>query len=717
MKKLFSILVFAPLLAVNVSAQTAVPSSTPEIVVTGSPLGRSAFDQAQPVSSLSGDQLKLKVAPTLGETLRGEPGIAASNFTAGASRPIIRGLSDNRVVVLNNGTDILDVSNLSPDHAPSVSPLLSQRIEVVRGAATVLYGSSAIGGVVNVIDNRIPTSVPDQIITGELDGRYGSNNLERSGALSVDTRLSDHWVLHLDGSILRTDDVEIPGYALSDRIRNNLSPAQRARGNEFGGDPHGTVPNTAVFTRDFGIGTSYVWDKGYVGVSFNQFLSYYGVPNNPEVSDPIVRPDRVNLDVVKRQYSLRSEIEDPFAGFNHLNFKFTYTDYKHDELDGDSIGSTFKTNGFDSRLELAHKPIGKLEGTLGIQTTYKNLSVLGGEAFLQPTHTLQLAAFAFEEVKLGSWRFQGGARAEFNRVDIDSSDPDLTSLKSGESTRRDFVPISIAAGAIYDITKDTNAALTVRYSERAPTAEELFARGPHDATFQYLIGDPSLPKEKVLGVDLSLRKKEGIVTGSVSLFYNHFFNFIDFTNTGAIQEDLPVYNYASKRADFWGGEALVNWHLLPRSVTRPISVGDKSVKNVIAPGGNTDIPNPHDLFFELKGDYVHAQNQSDDEPLPRITPARATAALGYAGPKFGGRIEVQHVFAQNRVAPLETSDGGYNFLNADLSYTFSRGPVAYNLYLRGVNLTNVEARDHTSFLKDVLPLAGRGIFVGVRASF
>jgi iron complex outermembrane receptor protein len=358
-----------------------------------------------------------------------------------------------------------------------------------------------------------------------------------------------------------------------------------------------------------------------------------------------------------------------------------------------------------------------VEGSIGAQGSYRNLSVLGEAPFLQPTHTLQLALFDFEELKLERWRFQLGARAEFNRVSIDSSDPALTSLRPGDSTQKTFVPLSVAAGIIYDITPDTNAALTLRYSERAPTAEELFANGPHDATFQFLFGDPNLAMEKVLGLDLSLRKKEGKVTGSVSAYYNHFFNFIDFNNTGAIQDNLPVYDYAGKRADFWGGEALVDYHLLPRTVTQTVQPAAMDVKSVVAPGGGTETANPNDLYIELKGDYVHAQNLTDGEPLPRISPARATAAVAYASPKYGARLEVQHVFAQNRVASLETPTAGYTFLNADVSYNFANGPVNYSFYIRGVNLTNAVARDHTSFLKDVLPLSGVGVMFGIRATF
>ena len=702
--------------AAHLLAQTPV-TQMHEVVVTASPLGRSAFDLAQPVSSLSGDQLQHKIAPTLGETLNGEPGVASSGFTGGASRPIIRGLADNRVTVLNNGTDVLDVSNLSPDHAPSVDSLISQSVEIVRGAATILYGSSAIGGVVNVIDNRIPTEAPPNRFKGEVDGRYNSNDDERSGAGSLDLALTQHWVLHVDGSILKTDDISISGHALDGRIRRGLSPEQRARGNEFGGDPHGFVPNTRVFTRDFGVGTSYVWDKGYVGVSFNQFLSVYGVPDDPESDDPIAPPDRVRIDMTKRQYSLRASLADPLPWLISGNFKATYIDYKHLEIDGETVGSIFKTNGVDSRLELVHQPLGKMEGSIGAQTLYRNLSVGGEESFLQPTHTLQVAGFVFEEVNLAPVRLQIGGRGEYVAVDIDSNDPALTSLKSGEGTHRDFVPLSAAAGAIYDFAQDVNAAFTARYSERAPTAEELFARGSHDATFQFLIGDPNLPKERVLGLDLSVRKQSGVVTGSVSGFYNHFFDFIDFTPTGEFEDGLRVFDYADKRADFYGGEALVDFHLLPREITIPAQHDGKSVKDIVAPGGDVTAPNPNDFYFELKSDYVHAQNATDDQPLPRIPPWRWTAALAYQSPKIGARAEVVRVDGQGRTAEFESSTPGYTFLNADLSYNFAAGPITYNAYIRGTNLTNAEGREHTSFLKEVLPLPGRSIVVGIRATF
>jgi iron complex outermembrane receptor protein len=712
------------ILTASITASFALAQSTDSptpldaVVITASPLARSSYDSAEPVSVLTNKELKLKLAPTLGETLRNEPGVTGSYFAPGASRPIIRGLADNRVLVLSDGTDIFDVSSLSPDHTPSVQPLLAQAIDVVRGAATILYGSSAIGGVINVIDNRIPTEMSAQTIKGELDGRFESATLERSSAAAFDIRAGDHIMLHLDGAIRRTDSLHVPGYALDDRIRDGLSPEQRERGSRFGGDPEHIVPNTQTFSRDLGVGASYIWDKGYVGVSFNQFLSVYHTPDDPEVDDPIETPDRVRLDMTKRQYNLRAGIADPLPWFINGLLKFSYTDYQHLEIDGDTIGATFKTHGFDSRIELVQKPAGKLEGSVGVQALYRDFEVLGDEAFLQPTHTLQLAGFVFEEVKLSRVRLQAGARVEYNRIRIDSDDPALTALQPGADQQRDFVPLSAAVGAIYDISENANAALTGRYSERAPTAEELFARGPHDATFQYLVGDPALPKERVLGLDLTLRKRAGVITGSIGGFYNRFFDFIDFSKTGGIEDDLPVFDYTDKRAEFFGGEAQVAWHLMPQTITVSTVRGDgKSVKEIVAGRDDAPAQNPHDLYVEVRGDYVHAQDLTEDAPLPRIPPLRYGAALVYDGPVFGGRVEVQRVSEQDRVSEFETSTPGYTFLNASVTYTFGVGPTTWDLYLRGTNLTDATAREHTSFLKDVLPLPGRGVAVGARVEF
>ena len=710
--------------AQNPAPASASPTPSPSpgvaeaerVVVSGGAIEQSETDKAQSVTILTEDNLKLQTAPTLGDTLSTQPGVGGSDFTAGASRPVIRGQADNRVRVLNNGTEVFDVSNLSPDHAPSVSTLLSQSIEVVRGPATILYGSGAIGGVVNVTDNLIPVEQPAERLSGEVDGRFDSVDLERSGAVALTLSPFQHFVIHAEGSILRTDDRSIPGFALDQRIRAELTPEQR-HDNGFGGNPFGTVPNTFVKTKDFGIGASYVWNKGYIGASYSRFLSEYGVPDDPEVDEPGVPPERVHLNVRKDQYNVRSSIIEPLPWFSVANLKFVYTDYKHDEIDNNTVGATFKTHGVDSRIELVHQPIGPFEGSIGSQVFYKALSVLGGAAFLQPTENLAAAGFIFEEVKLAPVRLQFGARVEHDAVSIDSSDPELTSLTSPSQKNQDFLPVSGAAGAIYDFAKDWQLALNLTYSQRAPTPEELFARGPHDATFQFIIGDPNLDVEINRSVDLSLRRTAGRVTGFINGFYTSYDGFIDFNPTGQFEDGLQVFVYTPKNATFFGGEGRVDFHLLPLELTRSSETSDaKSVKNVIMGGQETTQKNPNDLYLRLQADYVHAEDSSG-EPLPRITPFRYGISLNYESEHWLASIEGWRVDAQNRVAEFETTTSGYTFFNVSAGYKFQWGRTYNYIFARATNLLDAEGRDHLSFLKEVLPLPGRGVVVGLRTTF
>jgi iron complex outermembrane receptor protein len=691
-----------------------------KLLITAGAIERSETDKAQSVTILNENNLKERAAPTLGDTLSNEPGVAGSGFAPGASRPVIRGQADNRVRVLNNGTEVFDVSNLSPDHAPSVSALLSQSIEVVRGPATILFGSGAIGGVVNIADNVIPVEQPPSALGGEVDGRFDSANLERSGAISLTLSPMKHLVFHGQFSYLRTDDRTIPGFALNERIRTELTPAQAA-GRGFGENPEGTAPNTYVKTKDYAFGASYVWDKGYIGASFTEFLSVYGVPDDPEVDDRTIPPVRVHLDVDKRQVNARSSIVDPLPWFSTMNAKFVYTDYQHEEIDGNEVGSTFKTNGVDSRLEFVHNPISLLEGSIGGQFFFKELSVLGDESFLQPTQTTQIATFVFEEVKLGKVRLQFGTRVEHQSVHIDSTDPALTSLTSPSQQDVDFLPISGAAGVLYDFAEGWQLALNGTYSQRAPTAEELFARGPHAATFQFIVGNPTLSVEKNVGVDISLRKTAGRVTGTISGFYNRYDGFIDFAPTGDFEDGFRVFVYTPKTAEFYGGEAKSDFHLLPLAITQMENQEPKdakSVRNIVTGAKSSEAQqNPNDLFLRLQADYVHATDLDTGDPLPRITPLRFSASLNYETEKWNASIEGQRVAEQDRVAPFETSTPGYTLLNASVGYKFRAGTTYNYLYVRGTNLTNEEARDHLSFLKEVLPLAGRGVTVGFRTTF
>jgi iron complex outermembrane receptor protein len=315
-------------------------------------------------------------------------------------------------------------------------------------------------------------------------------------------------------------------------------------------------------------------------------------------------------------------------------------------------------------------------------------------------------------------RLQFGARVEHDSISIDSSDPMLTSLTSPSQKDQEFWPISGAVGAIYDFAESWQLALNLAWSERAPTAEELFARGPHDATFQFLIGDPNLDVEINRTVDLSLRKTAGRFTGFISGFYTNYDGFIDFTPTGMFDGGLRVFLYTPKQAEFFGGETRVDYHLLPLTITKMADQSDpKSVKNVIMKGEETTEKNPNDLYLRLQGDYVHAEDTDTGEPLPRITPMRITASLNYESEHWNASIEGQRVNRQNRTAQFETSTPGYTFLNLSLGYKFQWAKTYNFVYVRGTNLTDEEGRDHLSFLKEVLPLAGRGVTVGLRTMF
>ncbi len=442
------------------------------------------------------------------------------------------------------------------------------------------------------------------------------------------------------------------------------------------------------------------------------------MPDDPEVDDPTMPPERVHLNVRKDQYNLRSSVVDPLPWFSVGNLKFVYTDYKHDEIDDSTVGATFKTKGVDSRIELVQTPSDLFEGSIGSQIFYKELSILGEEAFLQPSQTLAIAGFVFEEVKLAPLRLQFGVRVEHDSVDIDSTDPNLTSLTSPSQKNQDFLPISGAAGAIYDFAENWQLALNLAWSERAPTAEELFARGPHDATFQFIVGDPNLDVEISRTFDLSLRKTAGVVTGFISGFYTNYDGFIDFAPTADFEDGLRVFVYTPKGAEFFGGEARADIHFLPLTLTRTSPVEDsKSVKNVITGGETTTEKNPNDLYLRLQGDYVRAEDTDSGEPLPRITPLRYSASLNYETEHWTASIEGQRVGRQNRTAEFETSTPGYTFLNVSLGYKFQWGKTYNYVYVRGTNLTDEEARDHLSFLKEVLPLPGRGVVVGVRTTF
>lgn len=678
----------------NSSSRQEPTTLLDEIVVTANRLNQTLFEQVQPATVLKDEALQFKLQPTLGETLNHEPGVSSTYFGPGASRPIIRGLGDDRVRVLQNGTSVLDVSNVSPDHAVASDPLTIRSIEVVRGPAALLYGPNTIGGVVNVIDDRIPQE--------RFSGSWPQGRFDTSAG-SVDELLSSSaaitWgagpiVFHLDGFDRQTDDLHIPGFARSERLRftDPLPPGTP--------EAHGVLPNSATDSKGAGLGGSYIWDKGYFGVSYSGIDSHYGTVAEPDVT----------IGLRQRRWDARGAFYEPLPHVKEINYKFGYSDYAHTEFEGAEPGTQFLIEGFNARAELLHEKLGAFEGAFGVESQKSDFSALGDEAFLPPVETWVNSVFFFEEVALNDkLRLQFGARYDHQTNDTEFN------TAFGPGLNRDFDAFSASAGLVYNPVENYAVALSFAYTQRPPTYVELFADGPHVATGTFEVGDPDLDTEDSFSVDLSLRKNAGRVTGSVSGFYYRFSDYVSLEPTGLLDpvDLLPIYNYGAIDADFYGAEVETTFHLLEPAVAaeRTIQADPKAPAPAPVSGGTQQ------LDLTLRADYVHAENRKTGEPIPRIPPFRASAALEYRLDQFSARLEGQYAASQDRNADFELPTDGYFLLNAGVSYDLKLGGVSTTFYVKGTNLTNEEARQSTSFLKDVAPLAGRGVVVGMRGEF
>ena len=654
-----------------------------DLVVSASPLSSSKLDTVLPVSVMDENSLKLRLEPSLGETLNKEPGVSSTYFGPGSSRPIIRGLDRDRIRVLDNGLGIGDVSATSEDHAVGFDAINVRKVEVVRGPATLRYGSTAIGGVVNMIDTRIPEDPIEAPAMGLLDLRYGTGDDLRSfgGVIEGGDGSLNY---HLDGFYRETNDIEIPGFAESDA---SFARHEEEEGHEEEERIRGTVPNSDTETYGGAVGVSYTGEGGFIGFSVSGWSSEYGVPGHghdegheeggEEEAHAEDEEEGVRIDADTVRLQVRGEVLEPMRALRSITYGVTYSSYEHDEIEGSGeVGTTFENDTWESRVELLHNPIGTLEGAIGLQFKYDDFSAVGEEAFVPASDTVNFGLFLFEELPLSEdlLKVQTAVRYEAHEVDAD-----------GFSSER-FSTFSGSAGLIFTPGDDYVAALNVAYTERAPQASELFADGPHIATRTFEVGDPKLDDETSVGIDLSLRKKTGLVTGGVSLFYNHFDRFISLTPTGGEEDGLPVFEYRDVKAEFYGGELELLFHLV-------------------------DTESNH-LHLDLLTDYVRGKDEDFDDDLPRITPVRYLVGLEYEEEAFGGRIEGLIVDDQDDVAAFETKTDGYEMLNVS---AYIKLPVeGMEFFVNGTNLTDEEARVHTSFLKDQVPLRGRSVLFGLR---
>jgi iron complex outermembrane receptor protein len=649
------------------------------LVVSAGIDDKTAFDLAQGTSILAGADLRRRLQGTLGDALDATPGVNSTYYGPGASRPIIRGLGGDRVRVLQSGVGALDASNISPDHNTAIEPLFARRIEVLRGPATLLYGGSALGGVVNVDDNRIPDRPFERAISGTIEAR-GFGSAEETTGLAAIGAGTERFALQVDALRRHAGDTRIPGVARIDDEAPALQPA-------------GILPNSDIDTQDLSVGATWFGDAGHFGAAVSGYDTDYGVP----VDEPI------SISMRQRRLDLHGELTEPFGLFRSARAQFGFADYTHREIaERVTTNTTFKNKSWEGRLELPHRWHATLSGTLGAQASCSDFSALGEEVAAPPSVTRTEAVFLLEEWKRLPVTVQLGARVERQSIrlgDVPDGLPVVDGYAAHSGEHRDGTQASGSAGVVFYPAQDWSTALSLSYSERMPTTQELFSNGPHGGTGAWEIGHADLTAEKAVGLDFSVRKRAGFVTGAVSAFANRFDGYIfeQQLAAGTIPEELneeglTPYQFTAKDAEFYGAEAELAFHLIERE--------------------------NYAVHLQLTSDYVHAQQTSDDQPLPRIPPWRMSAALRYDGGRLHGGIELRRAMAQNRIAATETATPGYTLLNADLSYiAWTEGPASCELFVRGTNLTNEEARAHTSFLKNFAPLPGRGVLVGLRARF
>ena len=651
-----------------------------DIVVTGT--RRQADDVLGGISVLDGADLANEIRPSIGETLARQPGVSATSFGPSASRPVLRGLGGDRIRILTDGIGSLDLSSSSADHAVAINPLTADRIEILRGPSALLFGSSAIGGVVNVIDSRIPRRQPEKPLHAEGSAGYATAADERSASLALDVPLGAGFVLHGDGSWSKSDDLETGGFLLSkplrDEARASADPEVQALA-----DLRGTLPNTAARSREFAGGFGYVDGDLNAGLSVTRHEQKYGVPIRFSL-EPGAESEAPVIDARSTRYDGRVEV--PVGGFlEAVRLRGGYSRYRHDELEEGAIGTSFFTRGGELRAEAVQEEREGWGGTSGLQYLTKKVRIDGDEKYLPDARQHQLGLFTLQSIERGDWRFEGGARAETSRLTADED-----TLLGTPALERQFTTVSLSGGALYEFADDWKAGINLARSARAPAIDELFANGPHAGTQAFEIGDPGLDPERSLGAELSLRYSRGPVRFGLAGFYSRFSNFIYLSPNDEVEDDLPVYLYRQDRARYYGLEAEV--HSLLGS----------------ALGVNWGM--------EAQADWIRA-TISGYGPAPQIPPIRLLGALtGERGP-WDGRIEVEHAFRQSRNAPLETETPAYTLVNASLEWHPQTDRPDLTLGLAANNIFDTVARRHSSLLKDFAPLAGRDIRLTARFEF
>ncbi len=715
----------------NIQRIVLTQSVIEQLDVIGIPLHASNIESAMPINVLSGEELRNKQTATLGDSLAGEVGVHTSFHGNVASTPIIRGLSGPRVLITQNSLDVSDASRVGPDHSVAAEVSTAEQVEILRGPATLFFGSGAIGGVVNVVDKRVPT---DSETRGEWLISHESVNEQDLASFNLNTG-EGSVAFHIDSFWRESDDYEVP-----------VSPGID--------EDHGerTIASTAEESSGYTVGSSYILDNGYVGLSYGKLDRDYGIPGHShgeeehdeeghEEGEIHEEEEQVVLGLDQDRYQLISELNFDHAFFSALNTRMAYTDYAHTEFENGTVGTTFTNETTEAKFEVLHQPLAGWHG--GIVMDYKSseFSAIGEEAFAPPSETDAFAIALLEERHFGDVFVQMGAR--FEQVSIKSNDVVIADVEfhrhddESESEEHseeeheaevfafdeDYNPFSLSVGAVWDFAPGYNVGISLSHSQRAPSAAELLSFGPHIGTgtfeigalfeaheesgelhFEPIAGTPEM--EKSNNIDLTFRKFEGSVGIILNVFYNQVDNYHAQFDTGLFaeaghaheeegaegdgehghQSELPVFLFQSADASLHGFEVQGVWQI------------------------NTQFKTT------VYADYVRAK-LDDGGNLPRIPPMRFGASLDYVYDRMSVNVSWTHYSDQDNVAILETETDGYNWLDANINYRIPLDTVELTLFVIAENLTDEEARVHSSFLKDLAPRPGRNFRAGIRGAF
>ena len=695
-------LITLSILAVVAPAVFADDTTTQQLETLTSqahPLVQTAADFAVADQVIEQKSLKER-APTIGDALADELGVYSNQYGSGSSRPVIRGQDGPRVKVLQHASETADVSTLSPDHAVTVDPILAKQVEVIRGPSTLLYSAGTVGGLVNVTDQKIPTQMPENGIEGQVGLRYNSGNDEKLASAGVTAAIGDQFALRVEGVKNKSNDYITPNF-----YHEHDGEIEKER----------RVGNTFAEGQTVNVGGSWIHDRGFVGLSYSNRQDQYGLPGHSheyhgcEIHGDHFHCPKPNeddhehggpwVDLKSERYDVRTELDQPFNGFEKLRAHASFTDYEHDELEENSVISNFKSRGYDARLELVHVPVAGWEGVIGTQFSQQNIDLSAPEShgheehdheghnhdhseheghnhdvLMADTKTQKYSVFSLEHKQIGDVHLELGARVDHQTIEVASSQKNY----SGTG-------LSASAAANWEFAPNYKLSVVGSHQERLPLAQELYADGLHFATNTYELGNDQLDKESSNNLELGLHYEGDQLDYHVHVYHNWFDDYI-YGATVAQKGNLRGVQYTQDKAKFYGTEAQVGYRI-------------------------------NDAYkLSVFGDYV--RGKIDNENAPRIPAGRlGTKVEADFTDGWSGLAEYYHVFKQDHLASYETETQGYNMVNVGVSYAGQmNNRNDYRVYLKANNLLDDQVYSHTSFLSNI-PQIGRNFSVGLEFGF